>query len=150
MVIVPAWRLLWSCITGKYRALCIIWQKKNPELYKIRDFGGEGEIWTLATIHSYYSLSRGAPSATWVLLHMVGLHKIAEREGFEPPVPFSITGFQDQRHQPLGHPSARCGWQPHRSALQLYHYRGRLSIPFLKYYRRAWFVCYHSATLSPR
>ena len=32
--------------------------------------------------------------------------KMAEREGFEPPVPFSITGFQDQRHQPLGHPSA--------------------------------------------
>ena len=29
--------------------------------------------------------------------------KVAEREGFEPPVPFSITGFQDQRLQPLGH-----------------------------------------------
>ena len=28
---------------------------------------------------------------------------LAEREGFEPPVPFGITGFQDQRHQPLGH-----------------------------------------------
>ena len=33
--------------------------------------------------------------------------EMAEREGFEPPVPFSITGFQDQRHQPLGHPSVR-------------------------------------------
>ncbi len=31
---------------------------------------------------------------------------MAEREGFEPPEPCSITGFQDQRHQPLGHPSA--------------------------------------------
>ena len=28
---------------------------------------------------------------------------MAEREGFEPPVPFDITGFQDQRHKPLGH-----------------------------------------------
>ena len=28
---------------------------------------------------------------------------LAEREGFEPPVPFGITGFQDQRLQPLGH-----------------------------------------------
>ena len=28
---------------------------------------------------------------------------MAEREGFEPPVPFGITGFQDQRLQPLGH-----------------------------------------------
>ena len=34
-----------------------------------------------------------------------------EREGFEPPVPFDITGFQDQRLQPLGHLSIRliCG-----------------------------------------
>ena len=31
--------------------------------------------------------------------------KMAEREGFEPPVPFGITGFQDQLHKPLGHPS---------------------------------------------
>ena len=29
--------------------------------------------------------------------------KLAEREGFEPPVPFDITGFQDQRLKPLGH-----------------------------------------------
>ena len=28
---------------------------------------------------------------------------MAEREGFEPPVPFGITGFQDQLHKPLGH-----------------------------------------------
>ena len=35
------------------------------------------------------------------------LRKLAEREGFEPPVPFGITGFQDQRHQPLGHLSTR-------------------------------------------
>ena len=31
--------------------------------------------------------------------------RLAEREGFEPPVPFGITGFQDQRLQPLGHRS---------------------------------------------
>ena len=28
---------------------------------------------------------------------------MAEREGFEPPVPCEITGFQDQLHKPLGH-----------------------------------------------
>ena len=63
---------------------------------------------------AHYSLSRGAPSATWVLLHRTGSSmklcfpegKLAEREGFEPPVPFGITGFQDQRHQPLGHLSS--------------------------------------------
>ncbi len=31
---------------------------------------------------------------------------MAEREGFEPPVPCDITGFQDQRHKPLGHLSS--------------------------------------------
>jgi hypothetical protein len=32
---------------------------------------------------------------------------MAEREGFEPPVPFGITGFQDQLLKPLGHLSSR-------------------------------------------
>ena len=42
--------------------------------------------------------------ATWVLLQYKSVRKmLAEREGFEPPVPFSITGFQDQLHKPLGH-----------------------------------------------
>ena len=31
------------------------------------------------------------------------LSELAEREGFEPPVPCDITGFQDQRLKPLGH-----------------------------------------------
>ena len=62
----------------------------------------------------HYSLSRGAPSATWVLLQgrlcsddtALPENELAEREGFEPPVPFGITGFQDQRLQPLGHLSS--------------------------------------------
>ena len=29
--------------------------------------------------------------------------QLAEREGFEPPVPFDITSFQDWRLKPLGH-----------------------------------------------
>ena len=45
-------------------------------------------------------------TATWVLLQY-----LAEREGFEPPVPCGITGFQDQRHQPLGHLSTPDGLQ---------------------------------------
>ena len=32
-------------------------------------FGAEGGIWTLARFLHAYSLSRGAPSASWVLLH---------------------------------------------------------------------------------
>ena len=76
---------------------------------------GEGGIWTLAPLLTTYSLSRGAPSATWVFLHMVNYQiyaeslnqeVLAERVGFEPTVPCGITGFQDQLHKPLGHHSA--------------------------------------------
>ena len=46
-------------------------------------------------------------TATWVLLQLnILLKKLAEREGFEPPVPCGITGFQDQLHKPLGHLSS--------------------------------------------
>ena len=41
------------------------------------------------------------------LTSLVAQAKLAEREGFEPPVPFDITGFQDQRLKPLGHLSIR-------------------------------------------
>ena len=41
--------------------------------------------------------------ATWVLLRIKMGWMLAEREGFEPPVPFSITSFQDWLHKPLGH-----------------------------------------------
>ena len=48
---------------------------------------------------------QGAPSTTWVLLQTLSVVKIkmAERVGFEPTVPFGITGFQDQLLKPLGH-----------------------------------------------
>ncbi len=49
----------------------------------------------------------GEPLEPLGYFRMVDRYKIvAEREGFEPPVPFGITGFQDQRHKPLGHLSS--------------------------------------------
>ena len=54
-----------------------------------------------------YTLSRGAPSAnlgtTPCYNRIKEISNLAERIGFEPTVPFDITGFQDQRLQPLGH-----------------------------------------------
>ena len=42
-----------------------------------------------------YSLSRGAPSATWVLLHIAELRiKLAERVGFEPTDAFTSPVFK--------------------------------------------------------
>ena len=47
-------------------------------------------------------------TASWVLLHAVFgwvtlRRELAEREGFEPPVPCGITGFQDRLLKPLRH-----------------------------------------------
>ena len=70
--------------------------------------GGEGGIRTLAPVTPAYSLSRGAPYShlgTSPQLYVKRLARfiLAEREGFEPPVPCGITGFQDRLHKPLGH-----------------------------------------------
>lgn len=74
-------------------------------------YGGERGIRTLAPVTPTYTLSRGAPSAKLgyfsmpnFIIYMI-LH-LAEREGFEPPAPCGVTGFQDQLHKPLGHLSA--------------------------------------------
>ena len=96
------------------------YKKSEQAIQSLLRHGGEGGIWTLATILSYYSLSRGAPSASWVLLRIkINIEfrifrtpfslkkKMAEKVGFEPTVPCGITGFQDQLHKPLGHLSIR-------------------------------------------
>ena len=55
-----------------------------------------------------YSLSRGAPSASWVSLQVECREKnLAERVGFEPTAHCCVTGFQDRLFQPLRHLS-RC------------------------------------------
>ncbi len=37
--------------------------------------------------------------------YLAPISKMAEGEGFEPPVPFRYSGFQDRLFQPLTHPS---------------------------------------------
>ena len=82
----------------------------------------EGGIWTLAPLLTTYSLSRGAPSTTWVLLHWLthillfarsifssapGTHlsgsavQLAERVGFEPTRPCGQTVFKTASLWPL-------------------------------------------------
>ena len=51
-----------------------------------------------------YALSRGASSPLeYFSMGEFLNYKMAERVGFEPTVPFGITGFQDQLLKPLGH-----------------------------------------------
>ena len=63
------------------------WENSNKKPYWTVGFqgvGGEAGIWTLATIHSYYSLSRGAPSASWVLLQKNNKQNICLSRGILP------------------------------------------------------------------
>ena len=65
---------------------------------------GEGGIWTLAPLLTTYSLSRGAPSATWVLLQGLTswiLSWWTERVGFEPTRPCGQTVFKTASLWPL-------------------------------------------------
>ena len=96
----------------------VLWFVNNffSNIFEIMLLNGEGGIWTLAPLLTTYSLSRGAPSAAWVFLQLLTQCQylipcsgrslltifLAENVGFEPTVPFGITGFQDQPLKPLG------------------------------------------------
>ena len=76
----------------------------------------EGGIWTRAPLLTTYSLSRGAPSTTWVLLHLVESHSLRNpiynsvpgtnlaqlratvngESGIRTHAPFRTNGFQDR------------------------------------------------------
>ena len=97
----------------------VVCQQLFSSFFESLLLNGEGGIWTLAPLLTTYSLSRGAPSAAWVLLqiakcinHIKGttVNQIFQTEsvGFEPTVPFGITGFQDQLLKPLGQLSEQC------------------------------------------
>ena len=47
---------------------CPVWQKIGSDLHHFQS--GERGIWTLAPLLTTYSLSRGAPSASWVFLQI--------------------------------------------------------------------------------
>src|SRR5262249_30390704 len=64
--------------------------------------GGEERIRTSGSVLPDQPLSRRLPSATRPPLQ----DALAEGVGFEP-TELSLSGFQDRRLKPLGHPSAR-------------------------------------------
>ena len=107
-----------SCISS---LLCI--HKRLPE--HISTHSGEGGIWTLAPLLTTYSLSRGAPSASWVLLQTQNYSKqktnhqftshdwwfiTAERVGFEPTCPCGQTVFKTASLWPLRYLSVTCSF----------------------------------------
>ena len=58
--------------------------------------GGVGGFRTLARVTPSNDLANRP-------LQPLEYHSMAERVGFEPTVPFGITGFQDRLLKPLGH-----------------------------------------------
>src|SRR5215831_14636691 len=69
------------------------------------DDGGEERIRTSGPVLPDQPLSRRLPSATRPPLQN---RRLAEGVGFEP-TELSLSGFQDRRLKPLGHPSATEG-----------------------------------------
>ncbi len=62
-----------------------------------------------------YSLSRGAPSATWVLPQIyINFRKIGGESGIRTHGDLRLAGFQDRFLQPLGHLSVAL-WGAHLS-----------------------------------
>ncbi len=89
------------------RVVILLTHNKNPKGFTPSDFYEMAEKVGFEPTHRYTQSTplAGEPLiATWVLLQYSSL---AEREGFEPPVPRSITGFQDRLHKPLGHLSIK-------------------------------------------
>ena len=68
-------------------------------------YGGEDGIRTHAALANPNDLANRPlqPLEYFSRLDLLPINYVAERVGFEPTVPFGITGFQDQLLKPLGH-----------------------------------------------
>ena len=99
-------QLFWSCFWFSLAATLVVYH-----IYRtvVKNFffatfrlspNGEGGIWTLAPLLTTYSLSRGAPSATWVLLQMpdptISFLFCNGEGGIRTHAPFRTNGFQDR------------------------------------------------------
>ena len=99
-------QLFWSCFCFSLAATLVVYHAyrlvvKNFFLATLRfSPNGEGGIWTLAPLLTTYSLSRGAPSATWVLLQMpdqkISFFFCNGEGGIRTHAPFRTNGFQDR------------------------------------------------------
>lgn len=68
--------------------------RKTPETQRFRGFWRRSRDLNPGCDYSHYSLSRGAPSASWVLPQVDGKIQLAERVGFEPTDAFTSPVFK--------------------------------------------------------
>ena len=64
---------------------------------------GREDLNLRGAFYTPYSLSRGAPSASWVLPQVDGMDQVGGESGIRTHGCFHIAGFQDRCLQPLGH-----------------------------------------------
>ena len=118
--------LLFSAATSNILSRCFRFVNNFFHLFSNSFFkvcrssmSAEGGIWTLAPLLTTYSLSRGAPSTTWVLLHLVESHPakqdlvwnsapesvsiflrilstVSGESGIRTHAPLRTNGFQDR------------------------------------------------------
>ena len=79
--------------------------RKTPETQRFRGFWRRSRDLNPGCDYSHYSLSRGAPSATWVLPQAGD--KAGGESGIRTHGCFHIAGFQDRCFRPLSHLSVR-------------------------------------------
>ena len=111
--------------SGFYILFNLLFSKCLYILVGYQDVSAEGGIWTLAPLLTAYSLSRGAPSATWVLLQLADLFLLCnsiinlptERVGFEPTRPCGQTVFKTASLWPLRYLSVRSASSAARTIL---------------------------------
>ena len=89
-------RLIFSCPVPSglpHRSHCVP-MNMNPYGFKVFTWRGREDLNLRGAFYTPYSLSRGAPSASWVLPQVDGKIQLAERVGFEPTDAFTSPVFK--------------------------------------------------------
>ena len=77
--------------------------KETVERLSLLSWRGREDLNLRGAFYTPYSLSRGAPSASWVLPQVDGDFSVGGESGIRTHGCSHIAGFQDRCLQPLGH-----------------------------------------------
>ena len=83
-------RTFWYCYFFLSKTACTFYHslsRMSSTFFVINNHNGEEGIWTLAPLLTTYSLSRRAPSASWVLLQIV--NKTYSKRMYKPMTSYS-------------------------------------------------------------
>ena len=104
--------------------------KGKRNVFSCFSWRGREDLNLRDAFYTSYSLSRGAPSASWVLPQVDGVFSIGGESGIRTHGCFHIAGFQDRCFQPLSHLSVRAKAYSTQTQDIFYHIASRLSMDF--------------------